>query len=393
LTHSLNGRRILFVAMPGSIHAARWIGQLAGLGWDVRVFAATPTAVRPEFKEVSLYGVSRYRPPGLDPSTRLTGFWPLRRGAWHVGAPFRKTFAPALASLIRRFRPDVVHSLETQHAGYLTLEARKRLGRSFPTWIASNWGSDIHFFGRIPEHVEKIREVMGACDYLHAECERDIDLGRKFGFQGEVFGLFPCGAGFDLNAMRAFRQSGRTSARRTIVLKGQQGLFGRALVGLRALELCADRLSGFRIAIPLATPDVKRGAKLLLRKAQITVDVETERWPRDRVLRLHGSARTSIVLGVTDAASTSMLEAMVMGSLPIQSCTACTDEWIANGESGLVVPPEDPLAVAEAITRALTDDELVDRAAEQNGRLAAERLDERVVRPQVVARYMQVLEA
>ena len=31
-----------------------------------------------------------------------------------------------------------------------------------------------------------------------------------------------------------------------------------------------------------------------------------------------------------------------MGSFPIQSDTACADEWIEDGVSGLIVPPEDP---------------------------------------------------
>jgi glycosyltransferase involved in cell wall biosynthesis len=81
-----------------------------------------------------------------------------------------------------------------------------------------------------------------------------------------------------------------------------------------------------------------------------------------------------------------------MGSFPIQSCTACADEWVVEGKSGLIVPPEDPEAAAAAIRRALGDDGLVDHAAELNERAAAERLDERVVKPLVVSRYNQILQ-
>ncbi len=41
--------------------------------------------------------------------------------------------------LIRILRPDIIHSLELQNAGYLVLQAKARLGKSFPTWIATNW--------------------------------------------------------------------------------------------------------------------------------------------------------------------------------------------------------------------------------------------------------------
>ena len=44
-----------------------------------------------------------------------------------------------------------------------------------------------------------------------------------------------------------------------------------------------------------------------------------------------------------------------MGALPIQSCTACADEWIVDGRSGLIVPPEDVDVIENALRRALTD--------------------------------------
>jgi glycosyltransferase involved in cell wall biosynthesis len=95
-------------------------------------------------------------------------------------------------------------------------------------------------------------------------------------------------------------------------------------------------------------------------------------------------------LSISDAISTSLLEAIVMGAFPIQSCTSCADEWIVDGESGFIVPSEDPEPVSAAIRRAISDDNLVDRAAEINGRTAESRLDENILRPQVIAMYEKV---
>ena len=81
-----------------------------------------------------------------------------------------------------------------------------------------------------------------------------------------------------------------------------------------------------------------------------------------------------------------------MGAFPIQSCTACADEWIVQGENGFIVPPEDPHVIADAIRRAVSDDALVDHAAEVNSRVARERLDENLIRPQVIAMYEKILE-
>jgi glycosyltransferase involved in cell wall biosynthesis len=108
---------------------------------------------------------------------------------------------------------------------------------------------------------------------------------------------------------------------------------------------------------------------------------------------MFGRARIYIGLGISDGISTSLLEAMVMGAFPIQSCTACADEWIVDGKSGFIVPPEDPVLVAAAIRRALADDQLVNLAAEINAKTARERLDTSVIQPQVVKLYEDVYQA
>jgi glycosyltransferase involved in cell wall biosynthesis len=86
-----------------------------------------------------------------------------------------------------------------------------------------------------------------------------------------------------------------------------------------------------------------------------------------------------------------MLEALATGTFPIQSGTACTDEWFVDGETGFAVPPEDPHAVAQALRRALADDALVDSAAIRNAQVCAARLDSVTIRAQTIALYERVL--
>ena len=79
-----------------------------------------------------------------------------------------------------------------------------------------------------------------------------------------------------------------------------------------------------------------------------------------------------------------------MGAFPIQSSTACADEWVEDGKSGFIVPPEDPQAVAEAIRRALGDDDLVNQAAEINLQVAKRRLDYSIIQPRVIKMYQDI---
>jgi glycosyltransferase involved in cell wall biosynthesis len=286
-------------------------------------------------------------------------------------------------------RPDIVQSLEIQHAGYLTLAARERLGSKFPPWVVTSWGSDVYLFSRLAKHTERVKKVLSACSYYSCECERDIHLARELGLKGKVLPVVPNGGGFDLKRVAEFRQPGPSSSRRLILLKGYQGWAGRALVGLRAIQLCAEKLHGYRVAVFSAGEDVEIAAELVSQSTGIPIEV-VPHCSHEDTLRLFGSARVYLGLSISDAISTSMLEAIVMGAFPIQSCTACADEWLEDGRTGLIVPPEDDRAVAAAILRAVSDDALVDRAAERNARLANERLDHSVIQPQVIAMYEQI---
>lgn len=387
--------RILFIGMLDSIHVARWIDQMRSCGWDLRLFPAYQAPICPELRGVTVYNYAQVRPREAQADVRFVGSWPGPAGAVTFARKLVKRIRPGwddraqrLAREIEKFKPDVVHSLEIQHAGYLTLEARKLLPR-FPTWIVTNYGSDIYLFGQLAEHAPKIREVLAACDVYACECQRDVGLAREFGFAGVVWPVLPNGGGFDLQSMAALRAPGPVSARRTIALKGYTGWAGRALVGIKAIELCADVLRGYRVAVYLAGEDVKIAAELVARATGLKIDL-VPRCSHDQMLRLHGESRVSIGLSISDGISTSALEALVMGSFPIQSCGSCADEWYVDGVSGMKVPAEDPHAVAAALRRAITDDALVDAAAELNARVAAERLDRSVIAPQVIESYDRI---
>jgi glycosyltransferase involved in cell wall biosynthesis len=281
--------------------------------------------------------------------------------------------------------------MEFQHAGYLTLEARRRFGPGgFPPWVVTNYGSDVYLFGRLASDAAKVRDVLSACDYYHCECERDVALAREYGLAGEALPVLPGGGGFDTAAMRRLRQPGPTSARRHVVLKGYQNWAGRALFGLRALELCADALRGYTIAVYLAGPEVALAAELFAQRTGLSVEVLPPGRPHEEILSLHGRARVSIGLSISDAISTSALEAMVMGAFPVQSDTSCLCEWARDGETALLVNPEDAEGIAAAVRRAVADDDLVDRADAENALTASRRLDRSVVAPQVVSMYERI---
>ena len=404
--------RILFVAMANSIHTSRWIHQLANQGWDIHLFPVEdfPPCVMPG--SITLHDLM-YHPihktlnrkalSDMAGGVKLQGiywkhlqkFWDMpvsRRLALRVVRRLRPQWQDRvwrLAETIRTLKPDLIHSLETQHGSYLVQQAKVLYGANFPPWAISIWGSDLYLFGQFDEHQERVRNVLASCNYLFCDCNRDIEIAHRMGFSGEVMPVFPVAGGHDIPAMRRFRQPGKTSERSVIVLKGYQHWAGRALVGLRALELCADLLQGYRIVIFYALYEVKIAADLLSERIGVPISAFPY-MALDEVLQLQGKARLSIGLSISDGISTSFLEAMIMGSFPIQSNPGCANEWADDGQGALFVPPEDPHKIAEAIRRVLTDDSLVDRGAAINDQTVETRLDLSVMQTQVVRVYEHI---
>jgi hypothetical protein len=297
---------ILLVAMSNSIHTARWVRQITDQGWAVNLFpSSSDDSTHPELRDVVLQ-----HPTLAHWRERARGFGLLRIADvsdW-VKRHFEKNFPHrrmlALRNTIEKLRPDLIHSMEIQAAGYLTLEAKEHLSGKFPLWLVTNWGSDIFLFGRLQAHRKKIREVLAQCDYYSCERQRDVHLARSFGFQGRVLEVFPNAGGFDLCALKPLRQN-RTSKRRLIMLKGYQHWAGRALVGLSALGRCADLLGGYEVCIYSAGQDVVLAAELFTEKHEIPTRIIPSDTPHRDMLALHAQARISIGLSISDAISTS----------------------------------------------------------------------------------------
>lgn len=388
-------KTILFVALPYSVHTVRWIAQLSEQGYELHLFPSLVTPVHPKLTNITVhYGWHEQHLTSISPHQQNMKFWLERfisivlRRCWNgLLLAWR---GKQLAKLIQRIQPDIIHAMEIQAAGYLTLSAKKHLATTFPNWIVTNWGSDIFLFGKHPQHQDQIRQLLAHCDYYSCECERDVQLAKQFGFNKVVLPVFPNTGGFDLHRLANDAHAQLTSERKTIMLKGYQHWAGRALVAIDALTQCADILQGYTLVIYSASAVVIKVAKLFTEKTGIAHICVPQETIHEDILLLHAKARLSIGLSISDGISTSLLEAMVMGAFPIQSCTACADEWIEHGVSGAIVPAEQPEIVAMWIRKALTDDELVNHAAQINWQTALNRLNSKDLTQKTLAIYETV---
>lgn len=388
--------KILFVAMSNSIHTARWINQITGRGWDIRLFPSIDCGItHPQLKNVHVYH-SFY---GKQKNNKVVhhGYPVLSEKVANVGIKVLKKLYPTyrvnhLADVISSFDPDIIHCLEMQSAAYLTLDAKKKSSKKFPRWIVTNWGSDIYLFGQLPNHKQKIREVLSQCDFYSCECKRDVLLAKEFGFKGTVLPVLPNGGGYLLDKIVRMKQLDIPSKRKLIMVKGYQGWSGRALFALAALRRCTRQLQGYTILIYSSEEDsgIPLAAELFTQQTGIKTITLPKDTPYEEILSYHGRARISLGLSISDGISTSLLEAMIMGSFPIQSDTSCGNEWILDGKTGILVPPENIEKVARALSLALTNDELVDTSAKENAKVAQKRLRYAHIKKDVIKLYKLV---
>jgi glycosyltransferase involved in cell wall biosynthesis len=371
--------KILIVAMSDSIHTARWIRQLEGMGWEIHLFPSIDYGdVHSELENVTVHHMfySDHNPSqkviqkGFNLKSKLAVS--VLRYIFQKKFPFYRQ--RQLKNLIKKLNPSVVHSLEIQHAGYLVHEVKKKLD-SFPPWILTNWGSDIYLFGRLQEHRQKIAEVLSASDYYSCECSRDVVLAKELGFKGIVLPVVPNSGGMEEYVFEIYKNTQKPSLRKKIMLKGYQGWSGRALTAIRAMSRCADILIGYEIIAYSVAEEVKIALELFSSESGIPIRILSSKTARKELLAAHSEARISVGLGISDGISTSMLEAMSVGTFVIQARTACANEWIIDYTNGLLVHPEEPQEVEAALRMALLDDSLVDQAAKINSEIIEKRVD------------------
>jgi glycosyltransferase involved in cell wall biosynthesis len=338
-------RKVLAVCMLDSIHSARWLAQFREQDIDFLLFPSSPhRRVHPELEGLlSGSGAASFRLVPLSRQFALP-LWLLDKFANNF---FRVSL---LKAAIRKFRPSVVHSLELQNAGYVSLRALSAHRPRGLKFMVTNWGSDLFWFQRFPKHKAKLEKLLQLADVYSAECERDVVLARNLGFTGQAMPVIPNAGGFSEADLAIPLLA--PSERETIALKGYHGWVGRAKVSLEAVTEMSEELRGYKIIVYSANRSVLKLAKQVSKQTGLEIKAFGKgAMSHKQVLEMFAKSKIYVGLSESDGISTSMLEAMAMGAIPVQTSTACCDEWF--GDSGVAVQEITVPAVKTAIREGL----------------------------------------
>jgi hypothetical protein len=345
----LNRKTVLVVGMLNSVHLARWVDQFAAEPIDFVMVPSTPTKI------VHPLILQRQRNPSPQGARYqvVSKTFLHSKAIWVVdrllGLGIR---GRSLARVLKQFEADFIHVLEFQNAGYLLLSALEYVSKPNAQIIATNYGSDIYWFQQFPRHLRRIRRLLSVADRYSAECQRDVYLATKYGFKGRVLPVIPNAGGFPSQEFEHLSEE--TKSRKNIMIKGYDGWVGRARFALAALAGMENDLRDYEITVYSADRSTLKRVKELQDKTELNITAfKKNSMSHSEMMAKFRSAKIYIGISLSDGISTSLLEALVSGAVPIQTYSACTDGWFTDGIDGVILKDLEVPSVIRSIKSGL----------------------------------------
>ena len=379
-------KKILIIGMFDSVHLGRWLAQFNQENFD---FILMPSKkfrkIHPLIKSLTQNSYNfkfanffyKYKFSGYIDFAIFEVFYKIFK------YNLRINFLNQILSGNKIFR---IHALELQGAGYLCLDWSAKYNKKFDdNLVLTNWGSDIYHFYHDENHLLKIVGTLKIAQYYSAECVRDYDLAKKFGFKGVFLPCNPNSGGIEIPVEHNLK---RTSSRNNIIVKGYGGNFGRVNLLIPILSKILNDFPLINIFYFSVTEDVEKLIVDQINDFSERIDYSTVKniLTHNELLDKFKNSRTYVGISISDGISTSFLEALCTGAYPIQSNTSCADEWVSSGVVASIVNL-DPTEIENEIRKSLMEDNFVDAAAVNNLHIAAFRLNYNKIKTESIKFY------
>lgn len=394
--------RLLFIADGRSPIALNWIEHFLSSGDEVHLvstFDSLPDArlASYTFLPTAFSGLKRRKLSSGDrasvKTSQLKGIWSasavgLRTALRQLLAPLTlPAAAQHLRALAKVIAPDLVHAMRIPYEGMLA--ALASAAPSSPPLLLSVWGNDFTLHApSTPLMRHYTRLALARATALHADCRRDVRLAQEWGFPAERLAFVLPGAGGVQTALffppERIVQSPVVIQPRGVRAYVQNRVFFQAIA--EVLQHCPQAR--------FICPNMADEPQILAWVRELGLQQAVELLPRQTRAQMAGLFRRArVVVSPTthDGTPNTLLEAMACGCLPVAGDLESVREWITPGENGLLAALNEPEPLAQAILRALQDDDLCARAREINLRLVAQRAAYERVMAQARQFYQRII--
>jgi glycosyltransferase involved in cell wall biosynthesis len=310
------------------------------------------------------------------------------RGIWSASLVNLRTFvrqwlgpitlpgaARRLRTIIDQIEPDLVHAMRIPYEGMLAA-----LARPAAPLLISVWGNDFTLHAPSnPLMSYFTRMTLLRADALHADCHRDVTLASEWGFNKQKpkpYKVLPGAGGVQPDV---FYPAGPQKTKPEDLESGLTVINPRGFrayvrndVFFKAIPLVIERNPQVRFVCPNMASEPR--AHDWLDKLGIAEAVDLlPRLTRDEMAALFRRSQVAVSPSIHDGTPNTLLEAMACGCFPVAGDLDSIREWITSGKNGILVNPEDPQALGQAILAALDDDEFRKRAQNFNLRQVEEK--------------------
>jgi glycosyltransferase involved in cell wall biosynthesis len=314
--------------------------------------------------------------------------------------------ARILQSVIEQHQPDLIHAMRIPYEGMLVSEALKLIKRQQPAvrtppFLVSVWGNDFTLHARSTLAMASYtRQALVFADGLHTDCNRDQRLALEFGYAANKSCIVLPGAGgiqtayfhpreITLDTITNIREN--FEAARVINPRGYRA-YVRNDTFFKAIPLVLEKYPDVLFICPGMQGE--KDAEKWVRKLAIEDQVDLLPFQsREQMAALFRMSHINLSITTHDGTPNTLLEAFACGCFPIAGDLESLREWISPGENGLLVDPNDPQALAQAIIHTISHPELRQQAREMNFQLVKERAEYGKVMMQAEDFYRRLIDS
>lgn len=293
--------------------------------------------------------------------------------------------AAGLVPLLRRERPHVVHA-HNPGAGVAAALARLLSGRRDLAIVTTYHGVMPGRMSRASAAMERSSDVVVAI----APAATRVLVEH---------GLDPAKSATVLNAVEPVPKRGRDAIRaefgvadaELVVTVGRYAEEKNHALLVEALALLAGRRPRLR-ALLVGVGELEEELKAQVRRLGLD-DVVAITGERADAIDITAAADVFALSSDWEGLPLAVLEALALGTPVVSTDVGGISDAVRDGETGLLVPPRDPEALAAALERVLADRELAERLAAGGLAFAAAELAERAMAERYVEIYSSAVSA
>ncbi len=361
--------RILFLGEMISSHAQSWMGLLdyASEKFNILGFGV-PGSPYPQNSRFKMFLGNEK----IVTNTRVGNFWQQL----------------LLKYVLSTYKPHIVHTFGAFPTAALYGPTLRKF-KSKTKWVLQvRGGPDVYINSQAPKKRSILESIFKSCDVLIADNETNYRIATELGIDPAKcwsHGIAPGTGGVDLDEFSDAKLPSQ-SERRVIWPKAYEGYESKGFPVLEAIKLAWPQIKGTKFTFLAGNAELNNRLQHMPAEIMEHICVRT-RIPRADALALMKNSRVVMAPSLLEGIPNALYESMAAKCVPLFSPLETYVHKFKDGENIIYARNMHPHEIADALVKALKDDENADRIATNNIQLVAKIANRKKIAENVINLY------